>query len=325
MGIAGATGATLVVQNATAADAGDYTVAITNSVGTTLSAPASLALVAASSAGHIVNVSIRGYCGTGEQALIVGTVVGGGSSKATLVRAVGPTLHDYGVPTAVADPQLRLVEQATGNTIASDDDWAGNADIIRLSAQVGAFPFASVTSKDAALYASALAPEPYSIVVTGVAGGTGPLLAEVYDAQETATYTAASGRLINISGRGYVGGGSDIMIAGFVVRGLTSLRILVRGVGPTLSTYGVAGTLADPTLALYSGDDAVAAATNNDWETNDGPAIAAASSTVGAFPLVAGSKDAAFILTLEPGAYTVQLAGANATTGIGLIEVYEIP
>ena len=115
-----------------------------------------------------------------------------------------------------------------------------------------------------------------------------------------------------------------LLIAGLVVSGTESKRVLIRGVGPTLAGFGVGGALADPVLTVLRDSTTVAA--NDDWsEQANAGEIAMATQQAGGFPLASGSRDAALLITLPPGAYTVQLAGFNGTTGVGLIEAYELP
>jgi|GEM_PF-5017551 len=131
-------------------------------------------------------------------------------------------------------------------------------------------------------------------------------------------------KLINLSCRARVGTGGDILIPGLVIAGTAPKTLLVRAVGPTLASFGVSGELADPTLSVFSGNTVVA--TNNDWSSGPNTAaLAAAASAAGAFALPAGSRDAALIVTLNPGAYTVQVAGVGGTTGVALVEIYELP
>ena len=134
--------------------------------------------------------------------------------------------------------------------------------------------------------------------------------------------------MINISTRGEIGTRSDVLIAGFVISGSVPKRVLIRGIGPTLGGFGVPDTIADPKLELFAvrdGADAPPFVTNNDWEDDDGIAIAAASDAAGGFPLETGSKDAGILIWLEPGTYTTKVSGNDGGTGIGLVEVYEVP
>jgi hypothetical protein len=143
--------------------------------------------------------------------------------------------------------------------------------------------------------------------------GSGVVLVEVYDA-------AGSGKLINVSARNAVGTGDNILIAGFVVDGTAAKTLLIRGVGAKLAEFGVAGVLADPKLEIYA-PAGVKIAENDSWN----PLLQPLARRVGAFELTAGSRDAALIITLAPGAYTAQISGAGGSTGEALVEVYEVP
>jgi hypothetical protein len=119
-----------------------------------------------------------------------------------------------------------------------------------------------------------------------------------------------------------VGTGDNILIAGFVIDGNASKTVLVRAIGPTLANFGVGGVLANPQLALFKSGEASPIATNDDWGAST--ALSNAFAQVGAFTLDPASKDAALLVTLAPGAYTAQVTGVNGTTGVALIELYEI-
>ena len=149
-------------------------------------------------------------------------------------------------------------------------------------------------------------------------GGSGVALAEIYDA-EPSTGTP----LINISTRGYVGSGEAGLTAGFVVAGDTPKRLLIRGVGPGLTAYGVAGALENPVLKVYQGSNVVAQ--NDDWQSAGENELASASAAVGAFALAKGSRDAAVIVTLAPGAYSGVVSPTGDASGAALVEVYELP
>ncbi len=270
--------------------------------------------------GRIVNMSIRTNAGTGDDTLIVGLAIGGtgtSGSKALLVRGVGPTLTKYGVSNALGDPILTAYQ---GNTqTAQNDDWAGGFDF----GSVGAFPFEGTTPKDAALYNPALAMGTYSVQITGKAGASGISLAEIYDATPAASFTATSPRLINVSARARVGTGDGVLIAGFVIGGASPVKVLVRAGGPSLIPYGVAGALENPKLELYNSSGAKVAE-NDDWAGSAD--IKTAADSVYAFGYASNtSKDAALLVTLEPGSYTAQASGVAGTTGVALVEVYEVP
>ncbi len=304
--ISGATSATYAIASAAAADAGTYAVRVSGGGFNVLSGAAVLTVntpVPTGPTSRLGNLSVRTALAQG-QILIVGTVVSGGSRN-VLVRAVGPALAAFGITTAMADPRLELYNGST--SVFSNDNWPSNlADTFPL---VGAFGL-TPGSRDAAFVQS----------IDGArsiwAQGTGPgvVLVEAYD-----TGTGNSPRLINVSARNRVGTGDDILIAGFNIAGTGTKRLLVRAVGPQLGAFGVSGFLADPKLEIYSG--ATKIAENDNW-TSD---LAATFSSVGAFGLTAGSRDAALLTTLATGSYTVQVSGVGGGTGEALIEIYEVP
>lgn len=324
--VAGATGtitssnpiATLIIPRVAASDAANYTVTVTNAFGTATSASATLFVAPVSSAGHLFNLAIRSLAGAGSETLIVGFTLAGAQATGTpqrlLLRAVGPTLSVFGVAGALSDPRLDVFR---GSTVTfSNDNWSGNADVSLYGGRVGAFALANDASKDAALI-QALTAGSYSVQVAGTT--TGVALAEIYDASDA--YTDLSLRFTNLSARTRVGIGGDILIAGFALAGSTAKTLLIRAIGPSLASFGVSGFLADPQLEVYRGTNSVAE--NDNWPGSAD--IQSAAASVGAFFLPIGSKDAALIVTLPAGAYSAQVRGANGTTGVALIEVYELP
>lgn len=266
---------------------------------------------------RLANLSSRAITGAGENALIVGVVVADTATKRYLARGVGPGLTAFGAAGAVADPQLTIYS-ADGTELARNAGWSTGPDaalIPRFSREVGAFALAD-GSADSAL-ASRLASGANTLHVTTPSGRTGIGLAELYELD-------TNGRTTNLSTRAYAGADERVLIGGFYVQGTAHKRMLVRGVGPTLRALGVDNALADPVLTLYAG--ATIVATNDRWSAVDrGAAISAASTSVGAFTLGEGSEDAALLITLAPGAYTVEIRGQGGTEGVALLEIYEVP
>jgi hypothetical protein len=253
--------------------------------------------------GYLANLSVRAAMDAG-QTLIVGFVVDGGA-KPMLVRACGPALNRYGL-TGVVDPFLSLYKG--GTLVTQNDNW--DAALASTFATLGAFAF-DAASKDAALQQSINGPHSAQATATG----PGALLVETYDAGPN-----DSRKLVNLSTRFQVGTGDNILIAGFVLSGTGTKQVLIRAVGPTLASYGVTGTLADPVLTVYNSGTAIAS--NDNWSATLTPTFDA----VGAFHLLAASKDAALVVTLQAGkAYTNQVSGVGGTTGEALIEIYLIP
>jgi hypothetical protein len=315
------TGSTLVINDATSANAGSYTCKATNPGGTATSNPATLAVVSTANPGRLVNISCRAMVGTGGNILIAGFAVGGAGTSGTeplLIRGSGPALVPFGVTGTLTDPQLQLFSGS--NVLGTNDAWGGSSAISTAAAAVGAFAWSVTSSHDAALLQS-LGEGPYTAQIAGESGDTGVALAEVYDATPAGSYTPTSPRIVNISARVQVGTGGNILIAGFAIGGATSKTVLIRASGPALVPFGVTGTLPDPELQLYSGSTVLMS--NAAWGGN--AQISAAASSVGAFGWSsAASKDSALLVTLPPGAYTAQVSGVTGDTGVALVEVYEV-
>ncbi len=312
--IAGATQPDLTLGALQPSAAGNYSVVVTNSAGSVVSATAVVKLDSdtPSSSGKLVNISSRGRCGDGSEVMIAGFVLRGPGVRTVLVRVVGPTLTSLDVADALKDPKLELYRGS--EKVLQSDDWGyeTGAEHVRAAAErVGAFPLAQ-TTKDAAFVAQ-VTEGSYTAIVTH-SGTPGVALIEVYDAGDTGA------ELINISTRGAVGTGGNLLIAGFVVRGTTPRKILLRAVGAPLSRLGVEGsTLKDPQLRLFKGTEEVAF--NEDWKGDTD--VRAAGVKVGAFAIPDEGTDACLLLTLQPGAYTAHVTGKNGVTGIALVEVYD--
>lgn len=321
-GVSDVTGRVLVVGGATSANAGSYYCLASNSSGSAQSSSATLTVVSTANIGRLVDISCRAYAANQSDSLITGFVVGGAGTSGTenvLIRASGPALAAFDITDALPDPQLQL---SSGSTlVATNDGWGGSSQISSTAAAVGAFPWTSATSHDAALLET-LSQGPYTAIVTGQSGDTGVALAEVYDATPAGSYTPATPRLINISARGPVETGANIMIAGFVIGGTTSRTVLIRASGPALTAFNIEGVLPDPEIQLYSGMTLLA--TNDGW--GGSTFITSAAAAVAAFPWTnLSSADSAILVTLPPGAYTAQVSGASGDSGIALVEVYEVP
>jgi hypothetical protein len=265
---------------------------------------------------RLVNVSSRTRVveGDASRALIAGFVIAGTSEKRVLVRAIGPALGGFGVQGSLPDPRLQLFA-STGGLVVENDNWSG-FETSAAAGALGAFKL-SEGARDSAVVVT-LQPGAYTLVVMPN-GGDGVALAEVYDAD--AGNAAGGAEIINLSTRGRVDGGEGALIAGFTVKGTSSRRVLVRGVGPSLAKFGVVGVLEAPTLKIFQADRLVAQ--NDGWQVS-ADEVSAASVASGAFALEAGSKDAAVVLTLAPGAYSAVVSGAGTMSGVALVEVYEL-
>lgn len=226
-----------------------------------------------------------------------------------LLRAIGPSLTQFGVPNALADPLLELHGPA-GFTTITDDNWR---DDPLQAFQIEATGIAPTNDLESAIDAS-LNPGSYTAVVRGKSNASGVALIELYDLDQ-----AALAKLSNISTRAFVSTGNDIVIGGFQLGGHTGEdRIIVRGIGPSLAAFGVTNALANPTLELRDGNGTLVIA-NNDWQDN--PAQAAQLTAAGLAPT--NQLESGIAATLPPGPYTALLAGLNEGSGVGLLEIYD--
>jgi len=252
---------------------------------------------------------------------IAGFVINGptGSMEQLLVRGVGPTLLQSGVSGVLAQPVLTLYD-STGKVLGTNTGWNTNsnsAQIASTATSVGAFALPQ-GSADSALLIS-LAPGAYTAEVSGLNGTTGVALAEIYEVN------SGSPELINVSTRAFVSTGSSVEIAGLVVTGSQTAKVLVRAIGPTLSQFGVTGVLTQPSLSVVN-SSGTTLATNTGWATNTNAALIVSETlAVGTFGLPQGSADCALLLTLPPGSYTAVVSGVGGTSGVCLVEAYQAP
>jgi hypothetical protein len=314
----GATTATLTIANIAAALNGSrYRVQLSNPVGTGISGTATLSVIDTPPVGgtRLSNVSVRTFVGTGDSTVAVGFALGGAGAKQLLIRGVGPTLAIFNVSGQLNTPRLSLFNSGSV-LMTSNAGWGGSAALASSFAAVGAFALPT-TSADTALFQSLPSGTTYSALLTGENGTTGIALAEVYDADAGTPTT----RLTNVSARAFSGTGVSALTAGFVVTGTGTETLLIRGIGPALTQFGVGGALATPQLTLFNAAGQ-SIGTNAGW--GGGTVLATAFTQVGAFGLATTSADSAILVNLPAGAYTVQVSGAGNTTGIALVEVYEM-
>lgn len=248
------------------------------------------------------NLSTRAQVGTGDEVLIGGLVIEGSQPKTVVIRALGPSLSESGVSEVLFDPNIKLL--GSSGLLDQNEDWRDhlNAELIPLSLH----PKSEV---EAAIYTT-LSPGAYTAIVRG-GGGTGIALIEVYEINED-----ASTRLINISTRGIVGVGDDVMIGGVIIQGDEPKTVAIRALGLTLSESGVPGVLEDPTVRLLSANGPIDE--NDNWRDHPFSAF---------IPENLASKfdnESVILRTLDPGAYTAIVRGKNGARGIALVEVYDI-
>jgi hypothetical protein len=253
-----------------------------------------------------LNISTRLAVQTGDDVLIAGFILTGDTPHQILLRALGPSLEKADINDALADPVLEL-RATDGSRIAFNNSWrfAQEAAII-------ATGLAPSDDNEAAILAT-LSPGTYTAIVRGRRATTGVALVEVYDLSG-----AGAGQLANISTRGFIDTGDHVMIAGFILAGGTGgSNVLVRAIGPSLSAAGLSGALSDPTLELHDGNG-LAIAFNDNWRETQQAEIEA----TGIPP--ADDRESAIIASLAPGPYTAIVASRDGSTGIGVIEVYNL-
>lgn len=242
----------------------------------------------------------------GDNVLIAGFIIEGEANKRILIRGVGPSLATFGIANPLQDPTLEL-NASGGDLVASNDNWPGNSN----AAEILASGLAPSNPNEAALLLS-LAPGSYTAVLRGSGGSTGISLLEVYDLD-----AEGMARVVNISTRGFVLTGENVMIAGLIITGNEPAQLVLRGIGPSLADFGVPDVLADPLLELHDGNGALIQA-NNNWRDTQQVAL----QNTGLAPT--NNLEAALLVAIPPGNYTAVLKGADGGTGNGLVEVYTL-
>jgi hypothetical protein len=260
----------------------------------------------------LLNVSTRGQVGSGERAMIGGFIITGSEPKPVILRAIGPSLRNYGVAGVLDDPTFSLHDN-TGATIASNDDWQQSPQWTEIQA-TGIPPS---DAREAAIVAT-LAPGAYTAVLEGKNGATGVCLVEIYDLN-----AGTQSQLANMSTRGYTERGDNALIGGVIIGGGTgSTDILIRALGPSLSKSGVVATLENPYLGLTT-QAGVGIDGNDDWRMS--PNQAAIQAT-GMPP--SDDRESAIVRTLAPGAYTALVfptsSSGGTRSGVGLVEFYRL-
>lgn len=263
-----------------------------------------------------VNISTRLGVGTGDNALIEGFIVEGtaGSSKKILVRAIGPSLGQFGVADALANPTLEI-HDSSGALVAMNNDWkttqTGGLVTGDQSADLGASGVAPTNDVESAVIV-ALEPGSYTAVVRGAGNATGTGVVDAFDIDP-----GSSARIANIATRGLVQPNDKLMIAGFIVQ-YGAVKVVVRAVGPSLTEFGISNALPDTTLQLRDQNGAIVLE-NDDWKTSQQAEL----ENIGLQP--SNDKEAALVATIQPGQYTAQVRGKGNDSGIGVVQVYFLP
>jgi uncharacterized protein YkwD len=249
---------------------------------------------------RLANISTRAVVGTNANVLIGGFIITGTQSKKVIVRGIGPSLP---LPGSLLDPALEL-HNSSGAVIASNDNWGQSAN----SAEIADSGVAPTNPNESAILMS-LAPGSYTAVLSGVNQTTGTGVVEVYDLEN-----AANSKLANISTRAFVQSGDNVLIGGLIVVGPSAADVIVRAIGPSLT---VPGAMADPTLELRDANG-VLLASNDNWRTTQQTAII----NTGVAPT--RDEESAIVTSFSPGSYTAIVRGANGTTGVAVVEVYQL-
>lgn len=265
---------------------------------------------------QLLNISTRMRVLTGENVLIGGFIITGSEAKKVMVRGIGPSLKGAGVQGELADPTLELHQGST--TLTTNDNWKTRPDGSSQQAEIEATTIPPANDLESALVTT-LAPGAYTAILAGKNGGTGVGLVEAYDLGQ-----GANSQVANISTRGFIDTGDNVMIGG-VIAGPTnalSSRMFIRAIGPSLQNAGVANPLQDPTLELHNGSGATIA-TNDNWKMRPDGSSQQAEIEATTIPPTT-DLESALLQTLAPGNYTAIVRGKNNTTGVGLVEVYNL-
>ena len=250
---------------------------------------------------YLLNISTRVRVGGGDDVMIGGFIIEGDSNKDVLFRALGPSLASVGVPRVLADPTLEVYD-STGTLINQNDNWT--------TLPSGTVPAGFEPSNPAeAVVVASLAPGSYTAVLRGADGTEGNALCELYD------LSPGNSTVRNISTRGEVGTGDDVMIGGFIIGGTTPAKIMVRAIGPSLAAFGVSGVLPDPVLELYDKDGSLIYQ-NDNWRAEQAQQI------IDTTIPPSDESESAIIATLAPDAYTAIVHDAGTAQGVALVEVY---
>jgi len=299
----------------TAATVYHFRVTATNDLGTTNGEDATFTTGAAPpTIGKAQNLSTRVDVETGDNVGIGGFIITGTDPKLVVVRAIGPSLANFGVTDPLADPVLEL-HNAAGTVIAMNDNWMDNIEADR---QMLIDHNLDPTNDLESAIIITLDPGLYTAVVSGKDGGTGVALVEIYDLDDP----AVAGELGNLSTRGLVGTDTNVLIGGVIIgpEGALDASVVLRAIGPSLTDFGVTGALADPVLELRNGDGDVIA-TNDNWMENTPEDQA---TLIDDMLAPTNDLESAIVANLVSGLYTAIVSGNGGTTGVGLVEVYHV-
>ena len=257
--------------------------------------------------GKAVNFAARVFVDTGERVAVAGFIITGDVSKKVLLRGLGPSLTSSGVPTPLANPTLTLFD-TSGNVVMTNDDWKSSSDATEIM-NTGMAPPRDLESA----IIDSLAPGNYTVALAGKDGGTGNGLIEIYDLA-----SASSSTLANVSTRGYVGTGDNVMIGGLIIDSGEFPIVALRALGPSLAAAGIAEPLPDPTIELYD-QDGTLLASNDNWKQGQPQPVVATQLAP------SDDREAVIVAFTPPGNYTAVVRGKDDATGVALVEAYRLP
>lgn len=311
--IAGATTARLSLVSTVEADSGVYSVLVTNEFGSSTSNRVTLTVLPVPVAPPVLaNLSVRSHLTSSRAVQTVGFVLQSVASKPVLIRAMGPSLAQFGIEGGVADPRLEVFDRTTA-TIGASDRWSPGL--------LDGWPVQGSTAPPAGNADAGLMIDLPGGATTAQVRGSSPglVFVEVFDPSPT-----PGSRIINMSARAMVGTGENVLIGGFAIAGsgTTQLRLLIRAIGPQLASFGVGDALADPVIEIFNSRN-LKIAENDDWD----PSLESTFAAAGAYALATGSRDAALVVTLAAGqGYTVIVrSGTSAIEGEAMLEIFELP
>ncbi len=257
--------------------------------------------------GKAVNLATRVFVDTGERVAVAGFFVTGDAPKKVLIRGIGPSLAANGVPGPLVDPMLTLFDD-TGAVQMTNDDWKNSPD----AAEIMNTGIAPKEDQESAII-STLTPGSYTVSLEGKDGGTGNGVVEVYDLD-----SGGASSLGNVSTRGFVGSGDNVLIGGVIIGSGENPIVVIRALGPTLSANGIAEPLLDPTLELFD-ENGVSLAFNDNWKQGQAPSVIATQLAPG------NDSEAVIVAFTPPGSYTAVVRGKDGATGVALVEAYRLP